>query len=66
MSSSSKATYGVITGLGVVSPIGIGKATFIENLRAGRSGISPVTAFRGVAVPGGIGGEVKDLSLIHI
>ncbi len=62
MSSPSKATYGVVTGLGIVSPIGIGKSAFIENLRAGRSGISPVTAFRGIAVPGGIGGEVKDFT----
>ncbi len=62
MSSSSKATYGVVTGLGMVSPIGIGKAAFIENLRAGRRGISEITAFQGIAVPGGIGGEVKDFT----
>ncbi len=62
MSSPSKATYGVVTGLGVVSPIGIGKSAFIENLRAGRPGISHVTLFRGIAVPGGVGGEVKDFT----
>ena len=62
MSSPSKATYGVVTGLGIVSPIGIGMPAFLENLRAGRSGISPVTLFAGIAVPGGVGGEVKDFT----
>ena len=62
MSSPSKATYGVVTGMGVVSPIGIGQPAFIENLRAGRSGISTVTLFAGIAVPGGVGGEVKDFT----
>ena len=46
----------------MVSPIGIGKSAFIENLRAGRSGISLITLFKGVAVPGGMGGEVKDFT----
>lgn len=32
----------VITGLGVVSPIGIGSAAFWEALVAGQSGIRPV------------------------
>ncbi len=62
MSSALKATCGVVTGLGMVSPIGIGKSAFIENLRAGRSGISLITLFKGVAVPGGMGGEVKDFT----
>ena len=62
MSSASKATYGVVTGLGMVSPIGIGKSAFIEGLRTGRPGISPVTLFQGIAVPGGVGGEVKDFT----
>ena len=35
----------VITGLGVVSSIGIGWKEFWENLLAGTSGISPVTSF---------------------
>ena len=32
----------VITGLGVVSPIGIGKETFWANLIAGKSGVDYV------------------------
>ena len=35
----------VVTGLGVVSSIGIGQAGFAAGLRAGRSGVSPITAF---------------------
>lgn len=35
----------VITGLGVVSCIGIGAASFLAGLRAGRSGARPITAF---------------------
>lgn len=62
MSSSTTPTYGVVTGLGTVSPIGIGKTPFHESLKAGRSGIAPVTAFAGIASPGGLGGEVKDFT----
>ena len=35
----------VITGIGVVSPVGIGKEAFWEGLKQGRSGIRPVTLF---------------------
>ena len=35
----------VVTGLGAVSSIGIGQAEFSAGLRAGRSGVSPITAF---------------------
>lgn len=35
----------VITGLGIISSIGTGVAEFAGALRAGRSGVSPVTAF---------------------
>ncbi len=35
----------VITGLGVISSIGIGKDAFWDSLLKGKSGISPVTAF---------------------
>lgn len=34
-----------ITGIGVVSPIGIGKSAFFEGLEQGRSGFRPVTLF---------------------
>lgn len=35
----------VITGLGIVSSIGIGAAEFSEGLRSGRSGVKPITSF---------------------
>lgn len=35
----------VVTGLGVISPIGNDTRTFTENLRGGKSGIGPITSF---------------------
>ena len=35
----------VVTGVGPVTPIGIGKDTFWNNLVAGKSGIGPITQF---------------------
>ncbi|MCX5708287.1 MAG: beta-ketoacyl-[acyl-carrier-protein] synthase family protein [Candidatus Omnitrophica bacterium] len=49
----------VITGLGAVSSIGIGKDAFWEGLINGRSGISEVTAFDTTAFKYHMGGEVK-------
>ncbi len=50
----------VITGVGVVSPIGIGKNAFLESLRAGRSGVGPITLFDASGFPVRIGAEVRD------
>ncbi|OKK04798.1 3-oxoacyl-ACP synthase [Streptomyces sp. CB03234] len=35
----------VLTGFGVISSIGIGTAEFTDSLRAGRSGVSPISVF---------------------
>jgi 3-oxoacyl-[acyl-carrier-protein] synthase II len=35
----------VVTGVGVVSPIGIGKGPFLESLLAGRSGVRLIERF---------------------
>ena len=35
----------VVTGVGPVTPIGIGKDTFWNNLVAGKSGIGPISQF---------------------
>ncbi len=51
----------VVTGMGVVSPVGIGVGPFWDSISAGRSGIDLYTQipnFR--AYPSQIGGEVKD------
>jgi len=50
----------VVTGLGLISPLGIGTEKTWEGLIAGKSGIGPVTAFDASPFPSRIGGEVKD------
>jgi len=50
----------VITGIGIVSPIGIGKTDFWENLIAGRSGIDFLKAFSNRNLPSKLGAEVPD------
>jgi 3-oxoacyl-[acyl-carrier-protein] synthase II len=50
----------VITGLGVVSPIGIGKEAFWESLIAGKSGVDYITAFDPSPYPCHVAAEVKD------
>ena len=50
----------VITGLGVVSPIGTGKEIFWANLTAGKNGIGPITHFDAAGFDARIAGEVKD------
>lgn len=50
----------VITGLGVVSPIGIGADAFWASLIAGASGVRPITAFDTSGTPLSFGAEVLD------
>lgn len=50
----------VVTGMGVVSPIGIGKDVFFDNLIAGRSGIRSIARFDTTDYPVKIAGEVRD------
>ena len=49
----------VVTGLGVVSPVGIGVKTAWDNLIAGKSGITQITKFDASAFASTIAGEVK-------
>src|SRR5215467_4817334 len=60
MSHTDRARDVVITGLGVVSPIGIGREAFWSSLCAGRSGVRQVTRFDTSAFPVHIGAEVID------
>ncbi len=50
----------VITGIGLISPIGSEKNTFWENLVNGKSGISAVESFDVSQYPCRIAGEIKD------
>ncbi|MBN2908266.1 beta-ketoacyl-ACP synthase II [Polycladomyces sp. WAk] len=50
----------VISGLGVISPIGNDLSTFWNNLIAGKSGVGPVTQFDASDFPTRIAAEVKN------
>lgn len=50
----------VITGLGIISPIGIGKEQFLHSLFHGKSGISHITRFDTSGYGTTIAGEAKD------
>jgi 3-oxoacyl-[acyl-carrier-protein] synthase II len=52
----------VITGLGVISPVGIGKEAFWNALINGKSGIAPITHFDTTEYSARIAGEVKDFN----
>ncbi|MDP6456199.1 MAG: beta-ketoacyl synthase N-terminal-like domain-containing protein, partial [Candidatus Marinimicrobia bacterium] len=50
----------VVTGMGVVSPVGVGTRLFWKSLTSGKSGIDTVTKFDTTDFPVKIGGEVKN------
>ncbi|MBC8115885.1 MAG: beta-ketoacyl-[acyl-carrier-protein] synthase family protein [Candidatus Saccharimonas sp.] len=52
----------VITGIGVLSPIGIGIDRFWSSLAEGRSGITSCDLFPGFASPNGVGGAVTEFT----
>jgi len=54
----------VITGLGVVSPVGNNKDIFWQSLCAGRSGVSKITSFDATGYSSRIAGEVKDFDCL--
>ncbi|HAO33817.1 MAG TPA: beta-ketoacyl-ACP synthase, partial [Candidatus Competibacteraceae bacterium] len=53
----------VVTGMGIVSPVGSTVETAWANILAGRSGIGPITAFDVSDYPVRIGGAVKDFKV---
>jgi len=61
-SSSISPRRVVITGLGIISPIGIGREAFWSSLQQGKSGIAPVSMFDCSIIPGGVAGEIKDFT----
>ena len=52
----------VITGMGVVSPNGIGKKAFCQAILAGKSGVKKITRFDASDLPVRIAGEVQDFN----
>jgi 3-oxoacyl-[acyl-carrier-protein] synthase II len=50
----------VITGMGVISPLGIGADANREALKSGQSGISEITTFDGSLLPLKAAGQVRD------
>jgi 3-oxoacyl-[acyl-carrier-protein] synthase II len=52
-----------VTGLGIVSPVGLDTPTAWENILAGRSGIRPLTHFDASSFPTRFAGEVHDFNV---
>ena len=50
----------VITGVGVVSPLGIGREAFWSALMSGTSGVGEITAFDGSSLPVRLAAEVRN------
>jgi 3-oxoacyl-[acyl-carrier-protein] synthase II len=53
----------VVTGLGIVSPVGIGVEAAWPAILEGRSGIGPITRFDASAFPSRIAGEVRNFDV---
>lgn len=62
MNQSPSTRDVVITGIGIVSPIGIGVDAFWDSLNAGRSGVHRCKLFPVTASPDAVGGEVTDFT----
>jgi 3-oxoacyl-[acyl-carrier-protein] synthase II len=56
----------VITGAGVVSPVGTGVDRFWSNLTMGQSGIGPIDLFDTSSFPVKIGGQARDFDLDQV
>jgi 3-oxoacyl-[acyl-carrier-protein] synthase II len=60
MADTSQRQRVVVTGIGVVSPLGQGIDNFWQNITAGQCGIAPITAFDTKGFACTIAGEVKE------
>jgi len=61
-SDSANPPRVVITGIGIVSPIGIGNDAFWQNLVAGRTGIGFLKAFPNLSLPSKLAAEVPNFN----
>lgn len=67
MTAQSEIPRVVVTGIGVVSPIGIGSETFWRNLVEGTTGIASLSAFPTSDLPSKLAAEIRDFDpLQHI
>ncbi len=57
------ARRAVVTGVGLITPIGNDRATVTASLRAGRHGLAPVVFFANPALPVKVAGTVKDFAV---
>ena len=55
----------VVTGVGIISPIGIGKAAFTQGLRDGKNGVDRITFFDPSSLPCQIAAEVHDFDPLN-
>src|SRR3972149_5745798 len=62
MDSHIKKNRVVVTGLGIITPIGIGVDEFWESIINGKSGISMISRFNVEGYPTKIAGEVKNFN----
>jgi 3-oxoacyl-[acyl-carrier-protein] synthase II len=53
----------VVTGMGIISPVGVGLAAAWENILAGKSGVTRITRFDASAFTSQIAGEVKNFDV---
>lgn len=56
----------VVTGIGIVSPLGLDAKSTWQNIVAGKSGVGPITRFDASEMPCRIAGEVKEFSCDHV
>src|SRR3954454_21425387 len=54
----------VITGIGVVSPNGVGRQAFSEAIVEGRSGVGPIESFDTTGLAVKVAGEVKNFDVM--
>lgn len=62
MTDTNSPRNTVVTGIGLVSPLGIGVDAFWENLSAGNSGVARVEHLSSIASPDSVAGEVRDFT----
>lgn len=60
MTAGDRSPRVVVTGVGVISPIGIGREAFWANLLAGQTGIRPLTAFSPAGLPSRLAAQILD------